>query len=82
MQWINQKSLICYDFGKNMNRENDIEISKLVIEKKLLLESLKRNTNEFERKEIKKKIMLIDGMIFKSRHLDEEMRKPVYSNEK
>ncbi len=65
-----------------MNRENDIEISKLVIEKKLLLESLKRNTNEFERKEIKKKIMLIDGMIFKSRHLDEEMRKPVYSNEK
>ena len=63
-------------------RENDIEISKLVIEKKLLLESLKRNTNEFERKEIKKKIMLIDGMIFKSRHLDEEMRKPVYSNEK
>ena len=65
-----------------MNRENDIEISKLVIEKKLLLESLKRNTNEFERKEIKKKIMLIDGMIFKSRHLDEEMRKTVYSNEK
>lgn len=65
-----------------MNRENDIEISKLVIEKKLLLESLKRNTNEFERKEIKKKIMLIDGMIFKSRHLNEEMRKPVYSNEK
>ena len=65
-----------------MNRENDIEISKLVIEKKLLLESLKRNTNEFERKEIKKKIMLIDGMIFKSRHLDEEIRKPVYSNEK
>ena len=57
-------------------------ILKLVIEKKLLLESLKRNTNEFERKEIKKKIMLIDGMIFKSRHLDEEMRKPVYSNEK
>lgn len=61
-----------------MNKELDIDVNKLVIEKRLLLESLKRNTNEYERKEIKKKIMIIDGLIFKSRHINED-RKPICS---
>ena len=49
----------------------DKEISSLVIEKRLLTQSLKINENLEEQKEIKRKIMSIDGKIYRLRHLRE-----------
>ncbi len=44
-------------------KEIDVEISKLVTEKRLLNESLKLNQNEQEKKEIRKRIISINGKI-------------------
>ncbi len=49
----------------------DKEISSLVIEKRLLTHSLKINENLDEQKEIKRKIMTINGKIYRLRHLRE-----------
>lgn len=49
----------------------DKEISSLVIEKRLLTQSLKINENLDEQKEIKRKIMAINGKIYRLRHLRE-----------
>lgn len=53
------------------DKEIDNEISSLVIEKKLLNESLKRNENEEEQKEIKRRIMNLNGKIYRLRRLRE-----------
>lgn len=50
-------------------KEIDNEISRLVIEKRLLNESLKRNKNELEQKEIKRRIMSLNGEIYRLRRL-------------
>lgn len=50
-------------------KEIDNEISSLVIEKKLLNESLKRNKNELEQKEIKRRIMSLNGKIYRLRRI-------------
>ena len=52
------------------HKEIDLEISRLVTEKRLLQESLKRNENEIEKKEI----MSINGKIYSLRRQ--------YNNEK
>ncbi len=56
------------------HKEIDFEISRLVTEKRLLQESLKRNENEIEKKEIKKRIMSINGKVYSLRRQ--------YNNEK
>lgn len=53
------------------DKEIDNEISSLVIEKKLLNESLKRNDSEEEKKEIKRRIMNLNGKIYRLRRLRE-----------
>lgn len=55
--------------------ENDIDtkINSLVIEKKLLNESLKRSNSDIEKQEIKKRLIFLNGEIYKLRHSRNEI---------
>lgn len=59
--------------------EIDNKINRLVIEKRLLNESLKRSKDTLEIQEIKRRLIQLNGEIYKLRHSREEVIKEVQS---
>ncbi len=59
--------------------EIDNKINSLVIEKRLLNESLKRSKDTLEIQEIKRRLIQLNGEIYKLRHSREEVIKEVQS---
>lgn len=59
--------------------EIDNKINRLVIEKRLLNESLKRSKDILEIQEIKRRLIQLNGEIYKLRHSREEVIKEVQS---